>query len=161
MSVSLYEKDFNLWLELTIKQLESHEFTVLDTVNLIEELKDLGKAEKNALESNLIILLAHLFKLKIQADAPETMKNSCYNSVIEHRKLIKKQLSKMPSLQSYLPKVLEDSYADGKDIAIKEGKLASFGVRIPDESEYPHLCPFTIEEILDDEFYGSSLSDVD
>jgi hypothetical protein len=46
MSVSLYEKDFNLWLELTIKQLESHEFTVLDTVNLIEELKDLGKAEK-------------------------------------------------------------------------------------------------------------------
>jgi hypothetical protein len=52
MSVSLYEKDFNLWLELTIKQLESHEFTVLDTVNLIEELKDLGKAEKNALWEN-------------------------------------------------------------------------------------------------------------
>jgi hypothetical protein len=66
MSVSLYEKDFNLWLELTIKQLESHEFTVLDTVNLIEELKDLGKAEKNALESNLMILLAHLLKLKIR-----------------------------------------------------------------------------------------------
>jgi hypothetical protein len=156
MSISIYEKDFNLWLELTIKQLESHEFAVLDTVNLIEELKDLGKAEKNALESNLMILLAHLLKLKIQSDAPETMKNSWYNSVIEHRKRIKKQLSKMPSLKPYLPKILEDSYADGKDIAIKEGKLASFGVRIPDESEYPHLCPFTIEEILDDEFYGAS-----
>jgi hypothetical protein len=153
MSVSLYEKDFNLWLELTIKQLESHEFAGLDTANLIEELKDLGKAEKNALESNLMILLAHLLKLKIQNDAPETMKNSWYNSVIEHRKRIKKQLSKMPSLKSYLPKILADSYADGKDIAIKEGKLASFGVPIPDESEYPDLCPFTIEQILDDEFY--------
>jgi hypothetical protein len=154
MNTSLYEKDFNLWLELTIKQLKDHEFAVLDTVNLIEELKDLGKAEKNALESNLMILLAHLLKLKVQAEVPETMKNSWYNSVIEHRKRIKKQFSKTPSLKAYLPNLLEESYTDGRDIAIKEGKLASFGVRIPDESEYPHLCPFTFEQILDDEFYG-------
>ncbi|MEB3282324.1 MAG: DUF29 domain-containing protein [Lyngbya sp.] len=154
MSKSLHDVDFNLWLELTIKQLENNEFTVLDTVNLIEELKDLGKAEKNALESNLMILLAHLLKLKVQADAPDMMKNSWYNSVIEHRKRIKKQLSKMPSLTSYLPNILEESYQDGRDIAIKEGKLASFGVRIPDELEYPEQCPFTVAEILDDEFYG-------
>ncbi len=114
----------------------------------------MGKAEKNALESNLMILLADLLKLKVQADAPDMIKNSWYNSVIEHRKRIKKQLSKMPSLKSYLPNILEESYQDGRDIAIKEGKLASFGVRIPDEFGYPELCPFTVAEILDDEFYG-------
>ncbi len=153
MSANLYETDFNLWLEETINKLENNQFQALDKVNLIEELKDLGKAEKNALESNLMILLAHLLKLTVQADVPDTMKNSWYNSVIEHRKRIKKQLSKTPSLKSYLPKVLEDAYNDGRDIAIKEGKKASFGVPIPDESDYPSECIFTIEQILDDDFF--------
>lgn len=154
MAVSLYEQDFNLWLQQTIISLENQDFSGLDLNNLIEELRELGKADKNALESNLMILLAHLLKLIIQKDAPETMKISWYNSVIEHRKRVKKQLKKTPSLKSYLPSVLQESYLDGKDIAIKEGKRASFGVRMPDESEYPLNCPFTIDEILDDDFYG-------
>ncbi len=153
MSSNLYETDFNLWLEDTITKLEKNDFSALDKVNLIEELRDLGKAEKNALESNLMILLAHLLKLTVQSDAPETMKNSWYNSVIEHRKRIKKQLSKTPSLNTYFPKILEEAYNDGRDIAIKEGKKASFGVRIPDESEYPKPCIFTPEQILDDDFF--------
>ncbi|MDJ0662897.1 MAG: DUF29 domain-containing protein [Crocosphaera sp.] len=154
MDAHLYETDFNLWLEETITKLENNQFQTLDKVNLIEELKDLGKAEKNALESNLMILLAHLLKLTVQADVPDTMKNSWYNSVIEHRKRIKKQLSKTPSLKSYLPKILEDAYHDGRDIAIKEGKKASFGVLIPHESDYPTQCIFTIEQILDDDFFS-------
>lgn len=151
---NLYEIDFNLWLEKTINQLENNELESLDKVNLIEELKDLGKAEKNALESNLMILLAHLLKLSVQADAPDIMKNSWYNSVIEHRKRIKKQLSQTPSLKAYLPNILQEAYTDGRDIAIKEGKKASFGVRIPHESEYSIECIFSIEQILDDDFFS-------
>jgi Domain of unknown function DUF29 len=154
MTMNLYEQDFNLWLQQTIVSLENQDFSRLDINNLIEELRELGKGDKNALESNLMILLGHLLKLIIQKDAPETMKISWYNSVIEHRKRVKKQLNKTPSLKSYLPSVLQESYLDGRDIAIKEGKRASFGVRMPDESEYPDNCPFTIEEILDDDFYG-------
>ncbi|MGK7932146.1 MAG: DUF29 domain-containing protein [Microcystaceae cyanobacterium] len=154
MKTTLYDKDFNLWLDVTIEQLEGRNFTDLDTVNLIEELKELGKSEKNALESNLMILLAHLLKLRVQADVPETMKGSWYNSVIEHRKRVKKQLVKTPSLTSYLPKILEDAYKDGRDIAIKEGKRASFGIPIPAQTEYPLQCPFSVEQILDDDFYS-------
>ncbi len=155
METNLYEEDFNLWLQETINQLEQQNFQALDIANLIEELKDLGKSEKNALESNLMILLAHLLKLTIQADAPETMKNSWYNSVIEHRKRLKKQLKKTPSLNVYLPTILEESYTDGRDIAIKEGQRASFGVRIFELSQYPSQCIFTIDQILDDNFYGN------
>ncbi|MFN6530114.1 DUF29 family protein [Nostoc sp. ChiSLP03a] len=35
-------------MEQTIKQLQNHEFEALDIEHLIEELVDLGKAEKNA-----------------------------------------------------------------------------------------------------------------
>lgn len=152
--INLYERDFHLWIETTISQLQTGELQKLDIENLIEELKDLGKSDKNSLESNLMILLAHLLKLNRQNDAPETMKGSWYNSVIEHRKRVKKQIKKIPSLKSYLKQILEESYEDGRDIAIKEGKLASYGVPIPNEEEYPHNCPFTIEQILDEDFYG-------
>ena len=37
----------------TINQLEQRDFNNLDINHLIEELKDLGKSDKNALESNL------------------------------------------------------------------------------------------------------------
>ena len=33
------------------------------------------------------------------------------------------------------------------------GKKAKFGVRIPLENEYPITCPFSIEQLLDDDFY--------
>ena len=60
---NLYEHDLQYWIEQTIQQLRNREFGALDIEHLIEELVDLGKAEKNALKSNLTILLAHLLKL--------------------------------------------------------------------------------------------------
>ena len=150
----LYAKDFQLWIEQTILQLKNRDFNSLDIDNLIEELTDLGKSEKKALSSNLMILLAHLLKLRIQQDAPDTMKDSWYRSVIEHRKRVLVDLQETPSLKSYLPTALEKAYPNGRDIAIKEGKKAKFGVRLPSEREYPETYPFTIEQILDEDFWG-------
>ncbi|HEY9701874.1 MAG TPA: DUF29 domain-containing protein [Allocoleopsis sp.] len=89
MSNTLYDADFNLWIENTIKSLQNGDFQSLDLNNLIEELKDLGKSEKNALESNLMILLADLLKIKIQVDAHDSMSNIWYNSIDEHRQKVK------------------------------------------------------------------------
>ncbi|MFM7792602.1 MAG: DUF29 domain-containing protein, partial [Microcystis panniformis] len=43
---------------------------------------------------------------------------------------------------------------DARQVAIKEGKLAQF-VRIPPENDYPKICPFSPEQILDENFYGN------
>ncbi len=150
----LYDQDLQLWIEQTISQLKHREFDSLDIEHLIEELVDLGKSEKNALKSNLKILLAHLLKLSIQFDAPETMKRSWYSSVIEHRQRVLDNLADTPSLQSFLAEAIEKAYEDGRKLAIKEGKLAKLGVRVPPENEYPLICPFSIEQILDEDFYG-------
>ena len=150
MVKKLYDTNFDLWIEKTIQSLEIGDFKSIDTENLIEELKDLGKSEKNALESNLMILLAHLLKLKVQYDAPESMQKSWYNSVDEHRKRVKRQLKKNPGLKSYFERAIAESYPDGRDLAISEGKRAKFG----QDNDYPIECPLTVEEILDDHFYG-------
>lgn len=150
----LYEKDFQLWIQQTIEQLQQQNFTALDVEHLIEELTELGKSEKNRLESNLMVLLAHLLKLRVQKDAPEMMKASWYNSVDEHRQCVQKQLQQTPSLKSFFTTAIQNAYIDSRRLAIKEGKRAQFGVRIPHEEEYPKVCPFSIEQILDEDFYG-------
>ncbi|MBD2481664.1 DUF29 domain-containing protein [Planktothrix sp. FACHB-1365] len=150
----LYEKDFQLWIQQTIEQLQQQNFTALDVEHLIEELTELGKSEKNRFESNLMVLLAHLLKLRVQKDAPEMMKASWYNSVDEHRQCVQKQLQQTPSLKSFFTTAIQNAYIDSRWLAIKEGKRAQFGVRIPHEEEYPKVCPFSIEQILDEDFYG-------
>jgi hypothetical protein len=154
MSNKLYDSDLQLWIERTIQQLQNREFASLDIEHLIDELADLGKSEKNTLRSNLKILLAHLLKLKMQHDAPDSMKASWYSSVVEHRQRVLDNLADTSSLKSFLVEAVEKAYPDGRKLAIKEGKLAKFGVSVLEESEYPINCPFGIEEILDEDFYG-------
>ncbi len=152
----LYEKDFQIWIDSTIQHLRNGQFESLDLEHLIEELNSLGKSEQNALKSNLMILLAHLLKVKVQFDAPDTMKISWYNSIIEHRQRVLSSLEDTPSLKSFLVTAIEKAYPQACKLAIKGSKFAALGVRIPDDSEYPNFCPFSLEQILDDNFYGES-----
>ncbi|MFM7714330.1 MAG: DUF29 domain-containing protein, partial [Microcystis sp.] len=118
----LYEQDFQLWLITTIGQLEQGDFQALDVSHLVEELKELGKSDKNALEGNLMILLAHLLKLKVQSSAPESMKSSWYSSIVEHRERVIALLENTPSLKSHLGIAIDKTYPKGRKIAIKESK---------------------------------------
>jgi hypothetical protein len=153
-SINLYEQNYEQWLVETIDYLRNHEFEKIDVRHLIEELNDLGSSSKAALESNLAILLAHLLKLTVQKDAPDTMKNSWYNSIDEHRQRVKKQLAKNPSLKSYWATALAEAYPDGRKLAIKEAQRAKFGVQVPPQRDYPQQCPFSDLQILNDDFYG-------
>ncbi len=154
MANTLYDRDLQLWIDQTIHQLKNREFGSLDIDHLIEELADLGRAEKNALKSNLTILLAHLLKLLVQHDVPDTMKGSWYSSVLEHRQRVLDNLTDTPSLKNLLSETVEKAYQSGRKLAIKEGHLAKFGVRVPTENEYPTICPFSLEQILNEDFYG-------
>ncbi len=91
--------------------------------------------------------------LKVQHNVPETMKASWYSSVVEHRQRVIDNLTDTPSLKNYLTEALEKSYPDARKLAIKEVKLAKFGITIPSENEYPLNCPFSVEQILDEDFY--------
>jgi hypothetical protein len=45
-------------------------------------------------------------------------------------------------------------YLSSRKLAIQESKRAKLGVRVPLEKEYPLDCPFTVEQILDEDFEG-------
>jgi hypothetical protein len=154
MNNQLYERDFNIWRETIIKKIKQQDFNDIDWEHLLLELEDMGKSEKRSFVSNLTILIAHLLKLTVQADAPEMMKGSWYSSVTEHRFRVKKDLEENPSFKNYLHEVIFIAYADARKLAIKESKNAKLGVRKPEETEYALDFPFTIEQLLDEDFYG-------
>lgn len=63
-TLPLYDKDYQLWLEQTIAQLQTQDFSDIDLENLIEEIKSLGKRDKRAICSYLMRLCEHLLKVK-------------------------------------------------------------------------------------------------
>ena len=48
---TLYEQEYDQWLQETVKSLTNRQLDQLDYDNLIEELETLGRSEKNAVKS--------------------------------------------------------------------------------------------------------------
>ncbi len=141
MQTALYDKDYYLWLEKTVRLLKEGRLTELDINNLIEEIEDMGRSEKNALESNLIVLLMHLLKWKYQ---PEKQSGSWRGSIREHRRRILKAFKNSPSLKRYFEEIFEESYQEARKQAADETELSL--------NIFPETCPFKVEEILDSEY---------
>jgi hypothetical protein len=137
----LYDQDFYLWIETTAKQLKEGRFSEIDLENLIEEIECMGRSEKKAIKSNLIVVLIHLLKYKYQ---PEKRSNSWKGSIREHRRRIKEAFVDSPSLKPYFQEVLPQCYQDARKQASDETGLSldTFAVD----------SPFTADECLDEDF---------
>lgn len=134
---SLYEEDFNLWIDTTAKILRERQIEQLDFKNLIEELESMGRSEKDALESNFVVVLMHLLKYKYQ---PQRRSNSWLSSIYEHRRRIRRAFSKSPSLKNYLNEVFAECYQDARQEASLETGLQL--------EIFPIECSFNVEETL-------------
>jgi hypothetical protein len=138
---TLYEQDFNLWLEETVNLLKNRQLDQLDYENLIEEIESMARKDKCALESNLEQILMHLLKWQYQKNKRS---NSWRYSIIEHRNRLKKDFRDSPSLKPYFDDVLEDCYQTAREFASEETGL--------DIKTFPVDLPFTKEQILNPDY---------
>ncbi len=140
-TTSLYEQDFYLWLQTNINLLKEGNFAEVDLENLLEELESMGKSDKNALKSNLRILLMHLLKYKYQ---PEKRTNSWQYTIIEHRIRIEDTFKTSPSLYRFFEDIFNESYQYARKLAAGETGLS---IQI-----FPSESPFSKEEVLNPDF---------
>ncbi|MDJ0601259.1 MAG: DUF29 domain-containing protein [Crocosphaera sp.] len=140
-SSTLYDTDFNLWIEETVRQLKSGNFNEIDTDNLIEEVESMGKSEKRELKSRFAVLIMHLLKWKYQ---PSKQSHSWLTTIREQRLQLSLLLQDSPSLKPLLEQECEQWYHYAKKEAAKETKLSL--------DTFPHSSPFTIEMVLDSDF---------
>ena len=140
-SPNLYDSDYQLWLENTINQLRRGDFQAVDWQNLLEELADLGKSERRALESLLTRLLEHLLKLTYWQSHRDYNQAGWKKEIRNFRIQIKKILKDSPSLKLYLREILQECYLDARNLLIDETQL--------DVSIFPVEVLASLEEILD------------
>ncbi len=138
---SLYDQDFYLWLQTTINILKEGKFAEVDLENLLEELESMGRSEKNALKSNLRILVMHLLKYKYQ---PEKRTNSWRYTITEHRQRLQDTFKTSPSLYRFFEEIFNESYQNARKLASDETGLSI--------NLFPPESPFTVEEVLNPDF---------
>ncbi|MBC7882947.1 MAG: DUF29 domain-containing protein [Anaerolineae bacterium] len=145
ISKNLYQQDFQQWISVQADALRKHAWEQIDIENLVEEIESLGKQQHQELRNRLRILLAHLLKWEYQA---EKRSRSWQSTIREQREQIEDLLSDSPSLKAYLEEALEISYSRGLALAVDETEL--------DAEVFPLKCPYTLEEVLSQEFLFDS-----
>ncbi|NCQ91456.1 MAG: DUF29 domain-containing protein [Microcystis aeruginosa LG13-13] len=110
MKSDLYEQDYYLWIEETRSLLENHQFSDLDLDNLIEEISDMGKSQRQSLKSYLTRLLEHLLKLVYWQSELEYNQRGWKNEIRNFRLQIKQIIEDSPSLKPYLSEIFLPCY---------------------------------------------------
>ncbi len=137
MSPTLYETDFNQWIEETAKTLKEGNFQDLDLENLIEEIQSMGSNDRREIKSRLIVLIMHLLKCQYQ---PKKQTRSWIATINTQRNEIELVLEDSPSLRPYLTANIANCYQKARLDAATETKLPL--------KTFPLECPFTQEQIL-------------
>jgi hypothetical protein len=141
---SLYDTDYQLWLEQTVAQLKAHNFSNLDLENLIEEIESLSKSDKRALSSYLMRLCEHLLKIKYWKSERENCFRGWDLEIANFRLQIQVILKDSPSLKNYLCENFASEYVNSKKLFLKESKL--------DAKLIPEAPDFTLEQALDEDW---------
>lgn len=140
--VAIYDDDLYTWSLEQANLLKEHKFEQIDLEHIIEEIEDMSKSEKRALQSFLETLLMHLLKWHYQ---PAYQGRSWRFTIIEQRKRIESHLQENPGLKSKLFELIEKAYRYAVIGAACETGLA---VEV-----FPHQCPWSYEQFISDNFW--------
>jgi hypothetical protein len=132
---TLYEQDYGLWAEQMADLIASGHFGELDIENLVEEVRDLSKRERDRLLSSLRLIVHHLLKWDHQ---PQKRSRSWSGTIQRERANISLYLEDSPSLKRYLvDEWLHKIYVVACADAFKETGL-----------QFPEVCPYEIKDVL-------------
>lgn len=141
-TLSLYDKDFYAWTQEQAKLIKDNLLGKLDLIHLQEELISMGASEKRELDSRLSVLLMHLLKWKYQ---PARQCKSWIRTIKIQRIEVIKHLKNNHSLRAVADEYLLDAYNTAVLKAAEETNL--------DDDVFPTNCEWTIDQVLDNDFY--------
>jgi hypothetical protein len=139
---SLYERDFYAWANEQAALLRANRLGQADIEHIAEEIESMGRSEKRELVSRLIVLLLHLLKWKYQ---PALRGASWRSSIRVQRISIESHMQDNPSLKAVLPAAIAEAYRVAKIEAEDQTGLP--------ESTFPAACPWTFEQMADEDFW--------
>ena len=141
-----YKQDIVAWANEQAALIRAGRFELLDLEHIAEEIEDVGKSEQRELESRMAVLIAHLLKWQFQ---PTHRGMSWERTIKDQRKMVQKRVKQTPSLKASLldTEWIDDAWTDATLQAAKETGIELI--------KFPQACPWTMEQVLDDEFLPS------
>lgn len=139
----LYDTDFFEWTVRQAAVLRRHAAPEIDWENAAEEIESLGKNERREVRDRLKVLVAELLKWAFQL---KHRSRSWRSMIRTQRHDLEYVFDDSPSLRLFAAATLAECYADGRNDAL--GQTGLFRL--------PEICPWTIEQILDSDFWPDS-----
>jgi hypothetical protein len=145
-NAELYERDFNEWVQHNVDLLLRGRTAEADLAHLADELEKLANYEQRAIKKRLVALVADLLKWKYQSEKrySRSGKSFLLSRILGRRWRLKLILKQSPSLKRYAASALAANYHH----AAKQAVIQT-GIPI---GQFPAECPFTLDQVLDDEF---------
>ena len=137
-----HDKDVYGWAVHTAQLLRDKKMNEVDFDGIVEELEEMGISNKHALISRLTLVISHLLKWQFQ---PNMRGHSWTYTIRAQRKKASYVLDDNPSLKSKLDEIIAKAYKVAIDEATDQTGL--------DEKTFPAQCPYTFDQIMNDEFY--------
>jgi hypothetical protein len=148
-NTELYERDFFEWAQTTAALIRTRDWWAIDAEALAEEIESLGISQKHALQSHMHQLVMHLLKWRYQP-AGRQLGHSWRTSINNQRIEIELLLDNNPGFTSRLADILHERYPRARKHASSETGLPL--------TTFPPTCPWTVEQILDDDFWPEATS---
>jgi hypothetical protein len=142
MTTVHHDSDFYAWAKHNATLLRQGLTEQADLEHIAEELEDMGKSERRALESFVRNILMHLLKWQFQ---PRLRSTSWRQSIRNRRREVVKIFRDSPSLKPTLTSVIDEEYAAAREDASDETGLPL--------NHFPETCPFKIEQVLAEDFW--------
>lgn len=137
-----YDEDYYLWLVRQVELLRARRLDEIDVAMIAEELEDMGKSERRALEAYYGLLITHLLKWRFQ---PERRSASWETTIKKARRAIARREADSPSLRGATAELVASIYMDAKEDAIDETGLP--------EATFPETCPFALQDLRDKSYW--------
>jgi hypothetical protein len=144
MTSQAYDADLLRWIEEQTALLRAGRISELDYEHILEELEDMGREQKVALQSLFRQILIHLLKLELSpATSP---RGKWVDELVEVRSQAQTRLDETPSLQHYADTLFEKAWQQARRGAEKSFQAYGEAVQVPD------ICPYSKAQCLDQDF---------
>lgn len=137
-----YDEDFYAWTQDQAARLRARAHNGIDWENAAEEIESLGKSQRSEIRSRILVVLIHLLKWKYQ---PDQRSSGWKGTLAEQRDKIAEEVEESPSLRAFPASVVDRQYRTARLKAAGEIGLL--------DDAFPPACPFTVEQILDPDFF--------
>lgn len=144
-SQNLYETDYLLWLEKTLEQVKNRQVEQLDWDNLAEEIEGLKISLHHQVDSYLRPLLIHLLLYQYWTTEREKSSSDWSDKIYDLRDELANLLEYSKTLYNYFVNRIDIIYPRARKSVILKTEFSP--------ETFPEQCPFSIEQILDLDFY--------